>query len=504
MNISELSEDLEFIKKLGTYPNQDQGLSADDLKAEFDKAANIIKQYLNDIIVPALNKTLTAEEILKKIASGGDADVDLGDREFSASKIAVDTIEAEGFYMESSLVNGDFHAPVARFGGTHSDNPVILRNIAPGINGDDAVNKKQLEETIEPLIVTIYNNDSLEFVATHTPDEIYNAALSQRKVFLQTKDGYFPFVFADDSRALFAQADYEEGKILGYYVLEDGTAEAIEKVIAFTNQVPRIDDDVVSPDKIWSSKNTVDRLCPAFKESGTLVQCEPLAGYPLNVKSYFEAPLYEGEKLTLTRCGKNLYNKDVFPLTDDRALKNDGTAGTSSTFCACIGYIPVAHLRGKTITLNHPPTEYAAGTNARSVFYDKDKRVISASSSGKLDVPDNAYYFRFTTKKEYLDGKQIQIEIGSAATVVEPYYEESWSVDLQETDSPVMFDWTSGIFYTDGYDSQLLEEPPSILGKGGVNTFYSNLGDTEIIGRGDIAKRIEQLEAAIISMGSNV
>lgn len=45
------------------------------------------------------------------------------------------------------------------------------------------------------------------------------------------------------------------------------------------------DDSAVSK-KPWSSKNTVDKLCPYFTESGDLVVCEPLEGYPLTVISY--------------------------------------------------------------------------------------------------------------------------------------------------------------------------------------------------------------------------
>ena len=33
----------------------------------------------------------------------------------------------------------------------------------------------------------------------------------------------------------------------------------------------------------WSSKNTVDRLCPAFEVNGSTVTCKPVEGYPLSV-----------------------------------------------------------------------------------------------------------------------------------------------------------------------------------------------------------------------------
>ena len=46
-----------------------------------------------------------------------------------------------------------------------------------------------------------------------------------------------------------------------------------------------VDDANVGADA-WSSKNIVDKLCPAFAESGSVVVCEPVEGYPLTVISY--------------------------------------------------------------------------------------------------------------------------------------------------------------------------------------------------------------------------
>lgn len=52
-----------------------------------------------------------------------------------------------------------------------------------------------------------------------------------------------------------------------------------------------IADDTAVSDKAWSSKNIIDRLCPAFTESGTVVTCEPLEGYPLSVTPIIIAPV---------------------------------------------------------------------------------------------------------------------------------------------------------------------------------------------------------------------
>lgn len=56
-----LDDDMDIIQKLDDEPNDVGGLTAAELKAEFDKAGNIIKEYLNGTLLPAISNT-TAEE----------------------------------------------------------------------------------------------------------------------------------------------------------------------------------------------------------------------------------------------------------------------------------------------------------------------------------------------------------------------------------------------------------------------------------------------------------
>lgn len=57
---------------------------------------------------------------------------------------------------------------------------------------------------------------------------------------------------------------------------------------------PQIEDEAVTATNPWSSKNIVDRLCPAFSVSGNPVTCQPVEGYPLGVQVSWE-PTQEGE-----------------------------------------------------------------------------------------------------------------------------------------------------------------------------------------------------------------
>lgn len=55
LDIPELGDDLDYISKLDDEPNDVGGLTAAELKAEFDKAGNAVKRYVNDKLVPALS-----------------------------------------------------------------------------------------------------------------------------------------------------------------------------------------------------------------------------------------------------------------------------------------------------------------------------------------------------------------------------------------------------------------------------------------------------------------
>lgn len=68
--------------------------------------------------------------------------------------------------------------------------------------------------------------------------------------------------------------------------------EAAEQAAAGGGAV--IDDTKAQTDKTWSSLAIVDRLAPPFAVSGSIVTCEPVEGYPLQVVSQI-VPIQEGE-----------------------------------------------------------------------------------------------------------------------------------------------------------------------------------------------------------------
>jgi len=59
MAISSFTDDVNIISALGDNPNTDDSLSAAQLKAKFDFAANLIKTYINNTMVGAINGNST-------------------------------------------------------------------------------------------------------------------------------------------------------------------------------------------------------------------------------------------------------------------------------------------------------------------------------------------------------------------------------------------------------------------------------------------------------------
>ncbi len=69
MAIEKLNENLNIISALDDKPS----LSSTDLKAKFDEGPNILKDYINNVLVPALNSGLVT--IVNDLTTGGSTKV---------------------------------------------------------------------------------------------------------------------------------------------------------------------------------------------------------------------------------------------------------------------------------------------------------------------------------------------------------------------------------------------------------------------------------------------
>lgn len=69
MALTLFDKDLDIIAKLADEPNDVGGLGADQFKAEFDKAGNIIKDYINKTLIPEVESDI--DKAAQGIGTGG-------------------------------------------------------------------------------------------------------------------------------------------------------------------------------------------------------------------------------------------------------------------------------------------------------------------------------------------------------------------------------------------------------------------------------------------------
>ena len=171
-----------------------------------------------------------------------------------------------------------------------------------------------------------------------------------------------------------------------------------------------VTDDMAVSNKPWSSKNTVDKLCPSFTETGHIVLCEPVEGYPLDVK-----------------CStKNLFDDVAFYQANGFVQQEDGTwYGTQKNKTI---FTNSAHIPGP-FTISFYAKRMATSlefliyyTDGTSVYATRTTYNEWGSAQFTTDASKTVDYIKWiyaTVGDFYI--KYVQIEYGSTATPYEPY-----------------------------------------------------------------------------------
>lgn len=117
MALKKLEASLDIISALGTNPGSDNDLNEEQLKAKFDEAANIIKDYLNNHLIPELDKTVDVDALLKDIL---DSTLSKHDKAANAESTGSAIRNLRSFF-EKVVHSGDY---VLMSGGSFAaDNP---------------------------------------------------------------------------------------------------------------------------------------------------------------------------------------------------------------------------------------------------------------------------------------------------------------------------------------------------------------------------------------------
>ena len=227
-----------------------------------------------------------------------------------------------------------------------------------------------------------------------------------------------------------------------------------------------IDDSKVGADA-WSSKNIVDKLCPAFSESGSVVACQPLEGYPLEVTT----AVAEAGQLTLHHSGKNLFdfNKGVSAVN---YMNGNGVGSTRN------GYAIRLPAGTYTLNANNPRhnDRYIYGCINGAEGSHKGKcDLVQATSVKKQTVTvedgDVIYIYdaltgdTITQSNTAFAAFDIQLEVGSSATTYEPYCGQTYTAEATEAGTYI---W------------------PGVAALPGTNYLYSDSGDITVTGRLDL------------------
>ena len=265
-----------------------------------------------------------------------------------------------------------------------------------------------------------------------------------------------------------------------------------------------INDPVVGQ-AAWSSKNIVDRLCPAFSESGAVATCQPVEGYPLEVISHIQP----------AQAGSGDPSPDnIRPITGHTAMKlslsND--------------------VQVQEFTLDLGQTVYGGSLNWHTGELTIDREVLAFNGTEKwaYSNPNDGYCrIQQSNNKRYTKDTRVcshySLYSGYSAEYTFPY------MRANDGTGNWVYEGKQGAGYyasADDFKAYLAEQyaagtpvqvcyqlaapvtiqltPQEILALSGVNTLYSDTGDTTVTGRVDPAAVIDDLKARIAALETAV
>ena len=181
--------------------------------------------------------------------------------------------------------------------------------------------------------------------------------------------------------------------------------------------------------------NAIYDICPMFEERGNAVMCFPMDEMKV------EAFLDEGATATVTRCGKNLFDKNNYTRTE--CIPGTGNFSSTAHRSVVVEVIP-----NTTYTVKHSlPTIMRLGTSVEFPSSGDKVSVYVArntSTGGALTITtgenDRWMVVQLLANADVNNGitleqciESLQVEFGNVATSYEPYNGETFAITDGET-----------------------------------------------------------------------
>ena len=233
-----------------------------------------------------------------------------------------------------------------------------------------------------------------------------------------------------------------------------------------------VPDDTAISKKPWSSKNTVDKLCPAFTESGATVACEPVEGYPLEVVSHINGSA-SGVTLQHFQGGVDVDSGDSFTAYIRMASsewRNSGDSWSVRVPCKPNTTYHISHLNPAETIFRAACVESFADPSAIVPVFN----AVETKTSSALTV----------TTTQNAVGLIIQLaaasqEVTRKTLVVYEGTRTEHHADFGKTVTGGEYNWSSGVL-TDENGNTISFEPKTIAVLDGKNGFKSDCGNTTV------------------------
>lgn len=233
MSLPKMTTAVDNISKLDTRPNAVNGLTADELKAKFDKAPEDIKRFLNEVLIPALDGAITLDALgavpetrrVNGKALNSDITIDAGEIPALAPDLSKKTAQE----LLDNLADGVSKAvpKTRKVAGKTLDADVTLDAasidyagaISGAANVKEALEALNAENDVAVFSAALAGTTNPSITSSATFAEIAAAYDAKKQVLLQVTDRHRMYsilplaTFAPDSRAVFVRVDAN-----GYYM----------------------------------------------------------------------------------------------------------------------------------------------------------------------------------------------------------------------------------------------------------------------------------------------